>query len=163
MGISVMIAYASMTLLAIALAMVMKRKIVFIVIAAVFIGIFCNRFVMNSNGGKMPVFIQDATVQAQTDFSNEPRHQAGTKETKYAYLADFITTSKTENIYSPGDISMTLGPVLLALSVLWQIVYTLRYEGLSGFMYNNLPISYPMTAMSLYAAYLGYQHLLLYA
>ncbi len=108
--------------------------------------------------------MENMLVQAQTDFSNEPRHQAGTIETKYAFLADFITINKkAQNIYSPGDISMTIGPVLLALSILWQIVYTLRHEGLTGFLYNNQPISYPMSMMVVYAVYLGYRHIMLYA
>lgn len=163
MGISIIIVYASMMLLLVILSTIMKRKIIFVTIGAVLLGVSCNAFVVKTNDGKMPVFIENMSEHTKADLRTAPRHQAGTVNTKHAYLADFIALKKTQSIYSPGDVSMTLGPIVLALSVLLQIVYTLRYEGVMGFIRNNQPISYYTSIMTIYAVYLGCRHILAYA
>lgn len=163
MDASIVIAYTSMMIMLVTLSAMMKRKMIFIAIGVVFVGIFCNVFVVKSNGGKMPVFIKNMSEYAKADLRIAPRHQAGTLETKHAYLADFIAVKKSHNIYSPGDISMAIGPVALALSVLWQIMCTLRHDGITGFMRNNQPISYHTSAMAICAVYLGCRHIILYA
>jgi hypothetical protein len=164
MEISIIVIHLSMLLMLAALSMAIQRKSIFIVIALVFVGIFCNNLVVKANGGKMPVFIKNMSAQIKTDLHIAPRHQVGTAHTRYAYLADFITVDKTQSTYSPGDVSMILGPVLLAICVLIQVFCTLWIEGLAGFLCNNnLPISYPFTMMSLYAVYLGCQHIFFYA
>ncbi|MEA3322922.1 MAG: DUF5317 family protein [Patescibacteria group bacterium] len=154
-----------MMILLVTLSAIIKQKKVFAVITIVFVGIFCNNLVVESNDGKMPVFIKNMSAETEADLRTAPRHQMGTENTKYAYLADFVSVkvNKAQDIVSPGDISMTLGPILLALSILWQIMCTLRYEGLAGFTRNNLPISYSMSIMTIYAVYLGCRHVILYA
>ena len=151
-----------MMMLLVILSMTLQQKIMFITIGIVFVGVFCNIFVVKANGGKMPVFIKNMSEYTKSDLRTASRHQIGTADTKHAYLADFITIDTTQNIYSPGDISMTIGPIVLAFSVLWQIIYTLYYEGIRGFLYNNQPISYPIIIMTIYAIYLGCHHIIKY-
>ena len=108
-----------------------KSKIVTGAVVLVFTGILGNQVAVTSNGGRMPVFIEDVSVSTQFDLVQSKRHVLGTEDTTYKFLSDIIEV-KGKNItqvLSVGDICMLFGPVLLVLVCLlytyiyWKVLF----------------------------------------
>lgn len=87
----------------------------------IIIGTLLNKFVMNQNGGKMPVF---ASISKLTGYYNEDAiksvdniHIIGDSSTKFKFLTDFIDT---------GTSILSIGDVLIHSFIFIVIFYTIK-------------------------------------
>lgn len=87
------------------------------------VGSMLNKFVMNQNGGKMPVF---ASLSKITGYFNEAQvlnidniHIVGNEATKYKFLTDFIDIGYS--ILSIGDILIHTFVLIIIYSVIKEV------------------------------------------
>ena len=89
------------------------------VILLFLIGVLSNVVAKNTNGGRMPVFLNVATQHDEAILKMSSIHQKGGEDTHNKLLCDYIQFSGDGNVYSPGDLIMIyFSPVVFLMGII---------------------------------------------